>query len=114
MPRLNTFKVTVETGDTGTPGPVKFSINNHTLPFEDTQGGTAPGETFEGRFEVNSYAHSLTLVGPEEGRWDIRRITVDYDCDHTEPYTVNFGAVTLDDTNQVNIWQDPPLPAFEV
>lgn len=114
MPRLNTFKVEVETGERGTPGPVKFSINSHSLPFENTEGGTAAGEKFTGQFAVNSFAHSLTLVGPEEDKWDIRKIKVEFDCEGGKPYAVNFGAITLDETNQVNIWQDPPLPAFEV
>ena len=114
MPRLNNFKVTIQTGDPGTRGPVKFSINNHQLPLENTQGGVGPGETFAGGFDVNSFAHSLTLVGPEEGRWNIRSIQVDYRCENTEPYTVKFGEVTLDEATEVNIWQDPPLPTFDV
>lgn len=114
MPRLNTFKVTIETGEQGTPGPVQFSFNNHTLPFANVQGGTAAGETFEGDFEVNSFAHSLTLVGPEQGEWQLNKITVDYHCENLPPYSVTFDTLALDATNQVNIWQDPPLPSFEV
>jgi len=114
MPRLNTFKVTIETGDQGTPGPVLFNFNNHTLPFENVKGGTAAGQTFEGEFEVNSFAHSLTLVGPEQGEWRLEKITVDYKCESLEPYAVTFDALTLDAANQVNIWQDPPLPSFAV
>lgn len=114
MPRLNTFKVTVETGDQGTPGPVQFCFNNHTLPFANVKGGTAAGETFEGDFEVNSFPHSLTLVGPEKGEWKLNKITVDYNCENLPPYSVTFDALTLDETNQANIWQDPPLPSFEV
>lgn len=114
MPRLNTFQVTIETGDSGTQGPVKFSINNHQLPLENTRGGVGPGETFQGGFEVNSFAHSLTLVGPQQGRWDIQSLKVDYACENTEPYSVRFGPVTLDETTEVNIWQDPPLPTFDV
>ena len=93
---------------------MRFAINSHTLPFQNVQGGTGPGETFEGQFEVNSFAHSLTLVGPDQGKWDIKKVTVDFNCEYTEPYSVTFGETTLDDTNQLNIWQDPPLPAFEV
>ncbi len=114
MPRLNTFKVTIETGDRGTSGPVQFSFNNHTLPFANVQGGTKAGETFEGDFEVNSFPHSLTLVGPEQGEWQLNKITVDYNCENLPPYSVTFDALALDATNQVNIWQDPPLPSFEV
>ncbi|QPJ65762.1 MAG: helicase [Candidatus Nitrohelix vancouverensis] len=114
MPKLNKFKVTVETGDKGTEGPIHFCINNHKVPFEEVKGSTAPGETFEGEFEVNSFAHSLTLVGPEKGEWEIKKMKVDFEPDLNEPYAVTFGAVTLDETTEVNIWKDPPLPVFDV
>ncbi len=114
MPRVNNFKVKIETGDTGTTDTAQFNFNNHKLPFDDPKGGTGAGETFEGGFEVNSFAHSLSLVGPEKGSWHIKGITVDYDCADTPPYTVRFGEVTLDETTEVDIWQDPPLPAFDV
>jgi hypothetical protein len=114
MAKLNGFKVKIETGDSGTSGPVLFNINNHTVPFEKIEGGTGPGEMFQGEFEVNSFAHTLTLVGPEQGNWNIRRITVDYDCENSKPYSITFGEVTLNETNQVNIWQDPPLPVYDV
>lgn len=114
MPKLNTFKIKIETGEPGTPGPVNFSVNNHTLPFENTKGETGAGEIFEGGFEVNSFVHSLTLVGPEEGQWRIKKIHVDFDCENTPPYSVAYGEVTLDESSQVNLWRDPPPPAFDV
>ncbi len=114
MPKLNSFKVKIKTGDAGMDEPVNFSINNHVVPFENVKGGTGPGETFESDFEVNSFAHSLTLVGPKKGAWKIREMEVGFNAEHTEPYSVRFGEVTLDETNQVNIWQDPPLPTFDV
>lgn len=114
MPKLNNFKVKIETGDQGTQGPVQFNINNHTLPFENPTGETGAGGVFEGGFNVNSFAHSLTLVGPEEGQWHIKRVQVDFDCESVKPYSVTFGEVTLDDASQLDIWQDPPLPTFDV
>lgn len=114
MPKLNRFNIKIETGDSGTPGPVQFNINHHVLPFDNAEGGTGPGEVFTGGFEINSFAHTLALVGPSAGRWHIRRMTVDFDCESTPPYSVNFGEVTLDDSTEVNLWQDPPIPAFDV
>ncbi|MFQ5444766.1 MAG: helicase [Nitrospinales bacterium] len=114
MPKLNNFKVTIETGDRGTPGPVMFTINGHTVPFETVEGSTEPGQTFIGGFEINSFAHSLALSGPEKGEWNIRQMKVDYNCQDFEPYSVTYGAVTLDETTDVNIWKDPPLPTFDV
>jgi hypothetical protein len=114
MPKLNNFKVKIETGDQGTPGPVQFCINSHTLPFENPTGETGAGCVFEGGFEVNSFAHSLTLVGPEEGQWHIKKVQVDFNCESVEPYSVTYVDVTLDDSSQLDIWQDPPLPTFDV
>lgn len=94
--------------------PVKFSINNHVLPLENTQGSAEPGQIFEGGYAVNSFAHSLTLVGPESGQWNIKKVIVDYNSDGIEPYSVTFGEVTLDETTEVNIWREPPLPVIDV
>jgi len=114
MPKLSRFKIRIETGDTGTPGPVLFNINNHVLPFENAEGGTGPGESFTGEFEINSFAHTLALVGPQEGSWRISGMTVDFVCESTPPYSVRYGEVTLDETSEVNLWQEPPLPVFDV
>ncbi len=48
MPKLNRFNIEIETGDTGTDLPVHFTINNHKMPLEETQGGVGPAETFSG------------------------------------------------------------------
>ena len=42
MPRLLDFKLTIETGDGGTEGPVLFSINNHQVPLENLEGPQKP------------------------------------------------------------------------
>ena len=114
MPKVNNFKVKIETGDIGRSGPIHFNFNNHKVPFDDVKGGTGPDEVFEGAFEVNSYAHSMNLVGPESGQWKVKSITIDYECESIPPYTVKFGEVLLDDTTEANILQDPPLPTFDV
>lgn len=114
MPKLNRFRIRIETGEKGTGEPVYFSINNHKVPFEESKGGVGPGQTFESGFEVSSFAHSLTLVGPEQGTWTINKIKMDFDCEGTQPYSVTFGAVELDETTEVNIWHDPPLPTWDV
>ena len=114
MPKVNTFKVKVQTGPQGMSEPVRFNFNNHIMPFENVTGSTGAGETFEGSFEVNSFAHSLTLIGPQSGKWGIEKITVEYDCENEKPYTVMFGGVNLDESTEVNIWQDPPVLAFDV
>ena len=114
MPKLNRFRIQIETGTTGGLQPVHFTINNHKLPLEGTEGGVGPGETFSGGFEVGSFAHSLTLVGPESGHWNIQKIKVDYECEQVPHYSAIFGEVTLDEATEVNIWRDPPLPTWDV
>lgn len=106
--------MTIETGVKGTQGPVMFSINNHQVPLEDLNGGCGSGETIEGGFNVNSFAHSMTLIGPEEGEWEIKTLKVDFVCENTDPYSVTFGPLMLDEKTEVNVWQDPPLPTFDV
>lgn len=114
MPKLNQFQVRIETGEKGIDEPVRFNINSHQLPFENVTGGAGPGEVFEGGFEVNSFAHSLSLVGPEKGEWELRKVKVDYKCEGAAPYSVEFHGVRLDETTELDIWKDPPLAAFDV
>ncbi|NIQ03174.1 MAG: helicase [Nitrospinaceae bacterium] len=114
MPKLKRFKIQIDTGRTGTGEPVFFTINNHKLPLEDTRGKVQPGETFEGGFEIGSFVHSLTLVGPETGKWDIRKVQLDFECENTDPYSIVLGEVTLDPETELNIWREPPLPTWDV
>ena len=46
--------------------------------------------------------------------WEIEKIRVDYECEGEKPYTVNWGAITLDEPSEVSLWQDPPVPTFDV
>ncbi len=114
MPRVNRLAISIETGESGRSEPVTFEFNGHELPFENVSGGTGPNEVFEGEFAPNSFAHSVVLVGPKEGEWNIAGFTVNYEIMGDDPYTVRFGEVTLDQETSVNIWQDPPLKAFDV
>ena len=114
MPRLNKFRVKIETGDKGTDEPIRFNFNNHLLPLEDIVGGTQPGEFFEGGFEVRSVPHSMALVGPDKGEWSLKKVIVDFECENTPPYSVEFPELELNDTTELDIWKDPPLPTFDV
>ena len=114
MPKLNKFKIYIETGSKGIEEPARFCFNSHVLPLEELSGGTKPGETLEGGYDVNSVAHSMTLVGPEKGTWSLQKIKVDFECENTLPYSVEYPAVELDETTELNIWKDPPLSTFDV
>jgi hypothetical protein len=56
----------------------------------------------------------MTLVGPEKGTWSLQNIQVDFECENTPPYSVEYRAVELDETKELNIWKDPPLSTFDV
>ncbi len=116
MPRLDTFTLEIKTGKR--PGPEKagFDINGFPLDFDDVEGGTGSGETLNVMGSPKSCPHSLVLVGPNGGRkpWDIESVTATYHYGGMEPYTVHLGAVTLDDESDLDIWQEPPLPTFDV
>jgi hypothetical protein len=114
MPKLNKFRIRIETGSKGIQEPARFCFNNHVLPLEDLTGGTNSGEVLEGGYNVNSVAHSMTLVGPEKGTWSLQNIQVDFECENTPPYSVEYRAVELDETKELNIWKDPPLSTFDV
>ena len=114
MPKLNKFRVRLETGTNGMEEPARVSVNNHLLPLEDLSGGTQPGETLEGGYDVNSMCHSMSLVGPENGKWSLKKIIVDFECENTPSYSVEFPAVELDESTEVDIWKDPPLATFDV
>ena len=114
MAKLNKFLIKIETGDQGIAEPVKFSINGFPVAFENGVGGTASGQVFEASYEVNSFPHSLALIGPEKGTWDIKKIFMEYNCQDAKPYSITFGEVTLDETLEVDIWKEPPLPSFDV
>ena len=114
MPRIDRFTVTIQTGATGNAGPVRFDFNGHTMGFEESDGGTGGGERFEGSFAARSVAHSVALVGPEDGTWDIERITVRYETTDGDPWDVSFGPITLDGFTALDIWHDRPLPTFDV
>ena len=114
MPKLNQFQIKIETGEPGLDESVHFTFNGFKIPFENGKGSTGPGQSFEAGFEVNSHPHSMALAGPNKGKWNIKKMSLQFDVDGAEPYSVTFGEVTLDETTEANIWQDPPLPAFDV
>ena len=114
MPKLNKFKIYIETGNKGIEEPARFCFNSHVLPLEELSGGTKPGETHEGGFDIRSVAHSMTLVGPEKGTWSLRKVIVDFEVENIAAYSVEFPAVELDETTELDIWKDPPLPTFDV
>lgn len=116
MPKLDTFTLEIKTGDRAGPETPTFNINGFPLEFDEVEGGTGRGETLKATGSPQSFPHSLTLAGPDEGSepWDIEWVTATYECMGDEPYTVRMGAVTLDDNSDLNIWHERPAPVFDV
>lgn len=114
MPKLNSFTIRIRTGSQGREDLPKFKINGFPLGFTDVSGGVGPGESCDGNGHPQSVAHSLILCGPEKGTWSIEETEVTYCLAGEEPYTIHFGPVCLDDQSDMNLWQERPLPVFDV
>ena len=114
MPRLDTFDIKVTTGESPLQGDLKFAINGFPLDFDNVRGGTGPHETFEATGAPGSFPHSLVLKGPEEGAWDIETMRITYHVHGEEPYTIRFGAVTVDHQSDLNLWVERPQPVLDV
>lgn len=114
MPRLETFDLTIKTGESGLNAAPRYEINGFALDFDEMEGGTGPGETLKATGHPESFPHALALIGPNEGTWDIARIDATYHPADGEPYSVSFDAVTLDDNANLNIWQERPQRVFDV
>ena len=114
MAKIDRIDVSIETGTPGTADPVRFQFNGHLLAFETLEGGTDTGQTYKGTFEVGSVGHSVALVGPDSGEWDIAGIEVTYYCAGEDPYTLRFAGVRLNESNGVNIWREAAPESFDV
>lgn len=114
MPRLESFTLKLTTGEQGLPTPPKYAINGFPLDFDEIKGGFAPGETAELMGSPQSFPHSLVLIGPEEGEWDIQGLTATYHCAGSQPYSVRLGAITLQDDTDLNIWHQRPAKVLDV
>ena len=114
MPRLEQFRLTIRTGTRGRIDLPRYEINGFQIDFDSVEGETSSGGTLKATGCPRSFPHALTLVGPEDGAWDIDGIEAVYECSGEDPYTVRMGAVTLDGETNLNIWHEPPLPAFDV
>lgn len=114
MPRLESFTLKLQTGERGLGTMPRYAINGFPLDFDEVKGGVGANETAELTGSPQSFPHSLVLIGPEEGAWDIAGITATYKCAGAQPYTVRLGAVTLDDDADLNIWYQRPARVLDV
>jgi hypothetical protein len=113
MPLLDTLELKIKTGQRGLGQPPSYAINGHTVEFEEITGGVGPHETVEVSHSPRSFAHSLMLIGPDEGFWDIEQIDATFHIGGN-PYAVRLGAVTLDNETKLNLWYDRPPALLDV
>ena len=114
MPRLESFTIKITTGDNGRDDIPGFAFNSIPCEFEEVSGNAKTNEAMEGFFAPRSFTHSFVLKGPEQGSWDIKETEITYLVDGQEPYSVRFGAVSLDSNSDMNLWHEPPSEEFDV
>jgi len=114
MPRLETLEMTIETGKRGLDRAPAYAINGHQLDFNEISGGNGSRETMRLVGSPQSFPHSLTLTGPDDGFWDIEKIEASFHVSDGGPYTVRLGAVTLDRETCLNLWYDRPPQLLDV
>lgn len=114
MPKLDYFAIRIKTGESGQEQLPKFSINGFELEFEDVKGSIASGDVFEAIGSPGSFPHSMLLIGPDCGTWDIEEMEIAYFLVGEPPYTLRFAGLTLDDTSDLSIWHPQPDIEFEV
>jgi hypothetical protein len=111
---LQSFSLVVKTGKRGNADVPRYAINGFPLDFDESSGGCGPGEIFQATGNPQSFPHSLLLVGPADGEWDIEETTVTLWLEGAPPYVVRLGAATLDERSDLNLWYDPPLPVYNL
>lgn len=114
MPRLESFKVRLTTGNHPLQGKLGYSINGFPLEFDEVSGTTEPGGVLEAVGHPESFPHTLQLNGPESGEWEIAGLEVEYTCAGEEAYTVRMGGVTLDERADLNLWTPRPPKVIDV
>jgi len=111
MNKVDTVHLVIRSGAVGTSSAVRMRFNGHVVELTRINGGTGPGETFEGQFHVRSVAHSVSLLGPDLGRWEIEGIVARYEG--VEQLTRELGPLALEPGGEADLW-NAPGPTFEV
>lgn len=93
--RIELIRIRLTTGTAGHAGPVSIRCNGASHPLNRISGGTNPGESYEGEFFIGSPTTECRLLGPTEGQWDVKEMTVEYDQDGGVVMR-HFGPVGLD------------------
>ena len=94
--RIELLRLRLTSGATGHPGPVSIRVNGIDHPLNRISGGTGPGESYEGEFFIGSAIAECFLLGPTEGRWDLKEMTVAFDHGEAQVSQHHFGPLELD------------------
>ncbi len=113
MGRLESIALVVSTGEQGHSGPVVVEFNGFRFECLDSAGRAASGERFSAKLPLRSVAHSLRLVGPETGCWDLASLELTVDPG-LEPYTVAFEPFSLAAGEVADLLVERPTPYFDV
>ena len=107
------LELELKTGERGRSDLPQLEFNGHSIALSGVKGGCASAETLVGFIRPGSVAHTIRLVGPETGAWDIESMRVDYEGE-TGSWTVEFAPFSLDDESSADIFELPPLPTWDV
>lgn len=105
--RIELLRIQLTTGMDGHAGPVSIRFNGIDRPLNRISGGTGPGESYEGEFFIGSATSECHLLGPEQGRWDVKELTVEFDHGDAQVTRHHFGPIGLDAGASIDIMHVP-------
>ena len=94
--RIELLRIQLTTGVDEHLGPVSIRFNGIDHPLNRISGGTGAGESYEGEFFIGSATSECFLLGPSEGRWDVKEMTVEFDHGDAQVSRHHFGPLGLD------------------
>lgn len=111
MSRLNTLRLALQTGATGTTTPVRIRINGFTVPVKRLSGDTGSRERWQGSLDINSVVHTLELLGPTSGSWELDELVATFET-ATGTHANVLQGIRLGEQQALNIWT--PEDSFSV
>ncbi len=111
MNKIETVRLTIETGDVGHTESVRIVFNRHEVELAVESGSTEAGTTFVGSFDVHSVAHTVVLLAPAASSWVIRDLRASFVG--PEPLENCYSDVELEPGGELDILT-PPVVSFDV
>ena len=111
--KLAQMTLSLTTGARGRVGIPVVEFNGHRLPLGQVEGACGANERLNATIRPASVAHTVRLLGPDDGFWDIEALRIDYVGD-AGTWSVEFDAFVLDADSSADIFRLPPLPVWDV